>query len=54
MRKKTPNAKRAHSLPKTSKKKDIELTEKELEKVSGGRQIPGTIKYSDVTLKRGV
>jgi hypothetical protein len=35
---KTPkqNPKRADSLLKTSKKKDIELIEKELEKVTGG------------------
>jgi hypothetical protein len=38
MRKKTPKRKPnpADSLPKTSKKKDIELTEQELGKVTGG------------------
>ena len=41
----------ADILLKTSKKRDIELTEKELDKVSGGRRLPGTIKFSNVTLK---
>ena len=35
-KKQTPKSKPADTLLKTSKKKDIELTEKELGKVSGG------------------
>jgi len=47
--------KSADSLLKTSRKKDIELTEKQLDKVSGGvRKLPGLNKYSNVTLKSGV
>jgi bacteriocin-like protein len=55
MRKATAKSKKkpADALLKTSKKKDIELTEKELDKVSGGVK-PGTKKFSDVTLKGGV
>ena len=34
---KQPKSKPADTLLKTSKKKDVELTEKELDKVSGGR-----------------
>ena len=36
MRKKTPKLKPAYSLLKTSKKKDVELTEKEPGKATGG------------------
>ena len=54
MRKATAKSKKkpADALLKTSKKKDIELTEKELDKVSGG--VPGRKKFSDLTLKGGV
>jgi bacteriocin-like protein len=43
----------ADTLLRTSKK-DIELSENELDKVSGGRRVPGIIKYQNVTLKSGV
>jgi bacteriocin-like protein len=33
--------------PKTSKKKDIELTEKELDKVSGGQPCAGGVHIKD-------
>jgi hypothetical protein len=48
MRKKTPKRKprTADELLKTSEKRDIELTEKELGKVSGGT-------WTDLTLRRG-
>ena len=36
---KKPKSKPADTLLKTSKKKDIELTEKELRKVSGGMKV---------------
>jgi bacteriocin-like protein len=53
MRKKTKMQKRPQStdtLLKTSRKKDIELTEKELDKVSGGRQGPAGVHFAKVTL----
>jgi hypothetical protein len=42
-----PKSKPADTLLKTSKKKDIELTEKELGKVSGGVDIKGSVEYKD-------
>ena len=39
MRKKTPKPKPADSLLKTSKKKDIELTERELGRATGGYKV---------------
>ena len=50
MRKKTPKRKPkpADSLLKTSKKKDIELTEKELDKVTGGQVTGGFAKLGDI------
>ena len=49
MRKKAPKhkSKPADTLLKTSKKKDIELTEEELGKVSGGVDIKGSVEYKD-------
>ena len=49
MRKKTQKhkSKSTDTLLKTSKKKDIELTEKELGKVSGGVDIKGSVEYKD-------
>ena len=50
MRKKAPKhrSKPADTLLKTSKKKDIELTEKELGKVSGGKGSAQTQKYMEI------
>jgi bacteriocin-like protein len=46
--------KSADTLLKTSRKKEIELTEKELNKVSGGVAKPtGRLKSSNITLKSG-
>jgi hypothetical protein len=50
MRKKTHKQQRKLStdtLLKTSKKKDIELTEEELGKVSAGVDIKGSVEYKD-------
>ena len=46
-KKQKPKSKPADTLLKTSKKKDIELTEKELGKVSGG------IKVENLNVKTG-
>jgi bacteriocin-like protein len=52
MRKKAPKhkSKPADTPLKASKKKDIELTEKELDKVSGGRQGPAGVHFAKATL----
>jgi bacteriocin-like protein len=41
----------ADDLATTSKHGDIELDDKELERVSGGKQIAG-IKYEDISIKK--
>jgi hypothetical protein len=41
----------ADDLARTSKSGDIELDDKELGQVSGGKQIAG-IKYEDISIKR--
>jgi hypothetical protein len=52
MSKKTPERKSApaDSLLKTSKKKDIELTERELDKVSGGQSRAGGGHLKEATI----
>jgi hypothetical protein len=52
MRKKTvrQKPKPADTLLKTSKKKDIELTERELDKVSGGRSCAAGVHLKEATI----
>ena len=50
MNKETPKLS-TNSLLKTSKKGDIELTEKELGKVSGGRKGNTPVEYIKLTMK---
>jgi hypothetical protein len=52
MRKKTPKAKPADTLLKTHKKGEIELTEQELEKASGGRKAgKDQLEFLTITMK---